>query len=55
MDDVEMDRRVRMARLCLHRRKHYLDGNGNRRCFQCDAFVRSIHGVPVTNQPSLAY
>lgn len=40
MDDLEMDRRVRFIRLCPHNRKHYLDDNGNRRCFCCDAFVR---------------
>lgn len=51
MDDLEIRRRVGMMRLCLHRRKHYLDENGNRRCFQCDAFVRPIDGVPVTNEP----
>jgi hypothetical protein len=40
MDELEMDRRVRFMRLCLHNRRHYLDHNGNRRCFSCDAFVR---------------
>lgn len=45
MDDYEIERRVRLIRACLHRRAHYLDDNGNRRCLGCDAFIRPIEGV----------
>lgn len=51
MTTAEMDRRVTLIRACLHARAHYLDENGNRRCFGCDAFVKPIAGVGILPAP----
>ena len=51
MTTAEIARRVNLIRACLHVRAHYIDGNGNRCCFGCDAFVKPIAGVAMIEAP----
>lgn len=48
--EQETQRRVNLIRNCLHAKLHYVDENGNRRCFQCDGMVREIPGVAILKQ-----
>lgn len=47
MTERDIDERVAKARACKHNRWHYRDANGNRCCWDCQAFVKHIHGVPI--------
>ncbi|WEV84115.1 hypothetical protein N855_gp71 [Mycobacterium phage Muddy] len=53
----EAERVVDQMRRCPHDMVHYLDGVGNRKCGDCNAFVRPVPGaalVPRWMDPSFA-
>lgn len=47
MNQQEIDAAVRRVRDCQHNRWHYADQHGNRRCCQCDAFIREVPGAVI--------
>ena len=51
MDQSEIDARVAKIRACRHDVRHYFDEAGNRRCYDCRAFVRPVTGAAILNAP----
>lgn len=47
MSERDIDARVAKIGACSHDRWHYRDANGNRRCWDCEAFVRYSPIVPI--------
>ncbi|MDD7812607.1 hypothetical protein PP713_08570 [Mycobacterium sp. CSUR Q5927] len=45
------DERVARMRACRHNLRHYVDANGNRRCYDCRAFVRPVEGSSLCEAP----